>query len=70
MGAAVTAPRPGMVFTHARLLDLDAPVRDRVPAQCRITAVRAGWVYYTYASSPINKGHFKVDVREWMDTYG
>lgn len=64
-------PRAGDHFTHKHRLDLSAPVRERQHAVCRVTSVRRGLVYYTYADAPVGaKGAFTMTVESWEDDYG
>lgn len=58
--------RRGSIFRHARWLDINAPVGERKYALCRVTAVRRGQVYWTYANDLENKGamYFAADKAE------
>lgn len=74
-------PKKGDEFTHKHFVMLDTttrrprgdddPLKDRyIPARMKITAVRKGIVYYTYANSRYNKGAWKMPVESWTRTYG
>lgn len=64
-GHAVITPKRGVVFTHRSFLD-----KDRLPALMRITSVRMGRVYYTYADDPENHGAFWAYRENWVKRYG
>jgi len=49
--------RKGSIFLHARYLDLNS----RQPARCKVTSIRHGMVYWTYADSLYNRGMLKFD---------
>lgn len=59
------APKRGTVFTHRTFRD-----KDRQPARMRVTSVRNGRVYYTYADDPENRGAFYSDHGAWTKHYG
>lgn len=63
-------PRAGVTFTHKRMLEPAAPVKDRKPAVCRVTAVRNDTVYFTYDSEKSNHGAFRMSYDDWLHTYG
>ncbi len=69
----MTAPKPGLVFTHRSIIDpadYRLPVREARKASMRITAVRKHAVYYTYASEPTNRGALYMGRQEWEEQYG
>lgn len=70
-------PKKGDQFTHKhfKVLDPETIFDERVvprsiPALMKITAVRKGVVYYTYASSRYNRGAWKMSVEKWIEVYG
>lgn len=64
-----TAPRRGTEFTHSSFRRL-LPDGTQPFARMRVTAVRCGVVFYTYADDPGSKGAFKMPIGNWIKRYG
>lgn len=63
-------PKRGTVFTHKQMLAPGAPISHSSPkAECRVTAVRKGFVYYTYNDGSA-KGSWYTPLSTWLENYG
>lgn len=67
--SARSQPRRGQEFTHSSFRRL-LPDGTQPFAVMRVTAVRRGEVFYTYADSASNKGAFRMPVENWRKRYG
>lgn len=69
----MTGPKRGMTFVHARVIDpadYHLPAAQARKALMRITAVRRGTVYYTYASEPDNtRAMAYMSLANWIANY-
>lgn len=63
-------PRKGNKFVHKSFRDPGNPHNRDARAEMRITSVRQGKVYYTYATEPSNKGAWYMPVDKWREKYG
>jgi len=67
-------PKRGTVFTHKHMLALEqgywVPISHNSPkAECRVTCVRKGFVYYTYNDGSA-KGSWWTPLETWLADYG
>lgn len=69
MQAAVPQPKHGQEFTHSSFRRL-LPDGSQPFAVMKVTAVRGGEVFYTYADSPTNKGDWRMPIENWIKRYG
>jgi len=64
------SPKRGTVFTHKSMLAPNAPISRTSPkAECRVTCVRKGFVYYTYNDGSA-KGSWYTPLSKWLEEYG
>lgn len=66
---SINSPKRGQEFTHASFRRM-LPDGTTPLAVMKVTAVRRGEVFYTYADSSTNKGAWRLPVATWMDRYG
>lgn len=72
----IRQPRPGDEFVHASVLDPDyvpgpGEKHSAAPkARMKITAVRAGSVYFTYAADSHNRAAWTLPLEIWCERYG
>ncbi|WP_234797282.1 hypothetical protein [Mycobacteroides chelonae] len=66
---AVVGPTRGQIFTHSTFRRL-LPDGTKGFAVMKVTAVRRGEVFYTYADSPTNKGDWRMPIENWLKRYG
>lgn len=66
---ASAVPRRGMEFMHSSFRR-QHPDGTQPFALMRITAVRRGVVFYTYADDPGTKGAFRMPIDNWVKRYG
>jgi hypothetical protein len=59
-------PTKGTVFTHASYRDLNDPTSL---ALMKVTCVRKGQVYFTYAHSTSTKGAFTLPLETFNERY-
>lgn len=71
----MTAPAPGVTFTHTHIIDPDwrprpgqTYTRDAPNARCRVTSVRRGYVYWTY-DVPREGGRLIMSLDTWQRLY-
>ncbi|MEM6107389.1 hypothetical protein AAHS21_14125 [Mycobacterium sp. 050272] len=62
-------PKRGQEFTHLSFRR-QLPDGTHVLAVMKVTAVRRGEVFYTYADSPTNKGDWRMPIGNWIKRYG
>jgi hypothetical protein len=66
-------PKRGMSFAHARVIDpadYHLPAAQARKALMRITAVRRGAVYYTFAGEPDNtRAMAYMPLADWIANY-
>lgn len=62
-------PKRGVQFTHSSFRRL-LPDGTQPFAVMKVTAVRRGEVFYTYADDPTNKGSFRMPIGNWIKRYG
>lgn len=69
-------PKKGEVFTHTRFLDLNWKPQpgqkwstDAPYAQCVVSSVRRGRVYYRYVGDAPDSGTFNDDLTTFLRTY-
>lgn len=68
--------KKGDEFTHKsfvrdEMVDTNhGKTRRRVKAKMKITSIRKGCVYYTYADSESNKGAWYLPIADFEETYG
>lgn len=60
-------PRKGMTFAHKTFLAQSGPRGSK--AIMKITSVRKGQVYFTYASDEGNKAAWYLPVDVWVERY-
>lgn len=76
LGSVPVRVKPGMEFTHDRFQDLDwrpgpgQKYADAPLARMKVTARRNGWVYYTYANAPTNKGAWHTREVDFIAQFG
>lgn len=66
---AGVSPTRGQIFTHSTFRRVLADGTNGF-ALMKVTAVRRGEVFYTYADSPTNKGDWRMPIENWMKRYG
>ncbi|BCI84450.1 hypothetical protein MTY66_60750 (plasmid) [Mycolicibacterium sp. TY66] len=66
---AGVSPTRGQIFTHSTFRRL-LPDGTQGFALMKVTAVRRGEVFYTYADSPTNKGDWRMPIENWVKRYG
>lgn len=66
--SALSQPKRGQEFTHSSFRRM-LPDGSQPFAVMKVTAVRRGEVYYTYADSPTNKGDWRMPIENWMKRY-
>ncbi|WP_396909952.1 hypothetical protein [Mycolicibacterium sp.] len=66
---ASNAPKRGQEFTHNSFQRILAD-GTKAFAVMKVTAIRRGVVFYTYADDATNKGAFKMPVENWIARYG
>ncbi|MCT7372096.1 hypothetical protein A7R75_24145 [Mycolicibacterium llatzerense] len=67
--SAPAPPLRGQQFTHLNFLRKQ-PDGSQARAIMKVTAVRCGEVFYTYADSPTNKGDWRMPLSTWVERYG
>lgn len=66
-------PRKGVEFTHDKMIDTRTMTVTRegtVYARMKITSVRGGRVFYTYAWDDRPIGAFTLPVDKWIERFG